>query len=217
MPFLVFLTIINKEVNMKGQNFYFHNAIQALFYIQSKSNITDKLSLLKILFFADRYHIRNYGIPLLQDNYFAMKLGPVCSKTYDLIKKGLYYDGLNDADRIFIDSNLFCNNDIVSIKDTGMENLSESDFEALNFYVDTFSKFTPYELSDITHEYPEWKKFKDLFDNQISTSENMNYCDFFDNPSENSPIIKKFFNGKDPFYDDELFLKAMKQEYYSSI
>ncbi|HBG66125.1 MAG TPA: hypothetical protein DDW78_06605 [Treponema sp.] len=27
---------------------------------------------------------------MLMDNYCAMTLGPVCSKTYDLIKKGLY-------------------------------------------------------------------------------------------------------------------------------
>ena len=89
---------------MEGQTFDYHKALQAMFYLQAKASVSDKLSLLKLLFFADRYHVRHYGISMLMDNYCAMTLGPVCSKTYDIIKKGLYYDGLGEADKLFIDN-----------------------------------------------------------------------------------------------------------------
>lgn len=202
-------------VFMKCIFFDCRKSLQALYYLYSKSGINDKLSLLKLIFFADRYHIRNYGIPMLQDNYCAMQLGPVCSQTYDLIKKGRYYDALEIDDKKYIDNFLFCNGDIVDIKDTGEDDLSESDREALDFSVKIFSKFSLYEISEITHAYPEWSKFKILFDAHKTVSENMDYIDFFDNPEKENEYILKYFDGKDPFADNENILKAMKAEYCS--
>ena len=46
---------------MERQTFDYHKALQA--------SVSDKLSLLKLLFFADRYHVRHYGISMLMDNY----------------------------------------------------------------------------------------------------------------------------------------------------
>lgn len=198
---------------MRGSSFSVKKALQALYYLQSKSGVSDKLSLLKLIFFADRYHIRNYGVSMLQDDYCAMTLGPVCSKTYDLIKKGLYYDGLTEDGKDFVDENLFCNKDIVSVKDTGLEQLSVSDLEALDFSVSTFGKFSPYQLSEITHAYPEWSKYRELLENHISASERMDYADFFGNPGKNDEYIKKYLNGKDPFADDDEILNAMREEY----
>ena len=202
---------------MEGQTFDYHKALQAMFYLQAKASVSDKLSLLKLLFFADRYHVRHYGISMLMDNYCAMTLGPVCSKTYDIIKKGLYYDGLGEADKLFIDNNLSCVNDVVSIKDTGSDELSVSDIEALDFSIKNFAQFTPYDLSQITHAYPEWSRYKYVLENHISVSENMNYKDFFDDPEDGNEYIAKYLNGKDPFEDDKELLVAMKQEYGESL
>ena len=202
---------------MEGQTFDFHKALQAMHYLQSKANVSDKLALLKLLFFADRYHIRHYGISMLMDNYCAMSLGPVCSKTYDLIKKGLYYDGLIDSEREFVDSHISCIDDTVSVKDTGTDELSVSDREAMDFSIKNFANFTPYDLSQITHAYPEWSRYKYLLENHISASENMDYKDFFDDPEDDNEYIEKYLNGKDPFADDKEILAAMKQEYESTL
>ena len=202
---------------MEGQTFDFHKALQSMYYLQSNSHVSDKLALLKLLFFADRYHIRHYGISMLMDNYFAMSLGPVCSKTYDLIKKGLYYDGLIDSDKAFVDNNLSCVNDTVSVKDTGTDELSVSDKEAMDFSIRNFAKFTSYDLSQITHAYPEWNRYRYLLENHISASENMDYKDFFDDPEDGNEYIVKYLNGKDPFADDKDILAAMKQEYESTL
>ena len=202
---------------MEGQTFDYHKALQAMFYLQAKASVSDKLSLLKLLFFADRYHVRHYGISMLMDNYCAMTLGPVCSKTYAIIKKGLYYDGLGEADKLFIDNNLSCVNDSVFIKDIGSDELSVSDIEALDFSIKNFAQFTPYDLSQITHAYPEWSRYKYVLENHISASENMNYKDFFDDPEDGNEYIAKYLNGKDPFEDDKELLVAMKQEYGESL
>lgn len=202
---------------MEGQTFDFHKALQSMYYLQSKAHVSDKLSLLKLLFFADRYHIRHYGISMLMDNYCAMSLGPVCSKTYDLIKKGLYYDGLIDSEKAFVDSNLSCVNDTVCVKDTGTDELSVSDKEAMDFSIRNFAKFTPYDLIQITHAYPEWNRYRYLLENHISASENMDYKDFFDDSEDDNEYIVKYLNGKDPFADDKEILAAMKQEYGSTL
>lgn len=200
---------------MRGNSFDVQKTLQSLYYLQSRCKVSDKLSLLKLIFFADRYHIRNYGIPMLQDNYCAMTLGPVCSKTYDLIKKGLYYDGLTENAKNFVDENLFCNKDFVSVKNTGSDRLSESDKEALDFSIKNFSRFSPYELSEITHAYPEWSRYKDLLESHVSASETMDYADFFCDPEKGNEYIAKYLDGKDPFADDPEILAAMRSEYKS--
>ena len=72
---------------MRGFDFSTKRAVQALGYIQSKTEITDKLALVKLLFFADRYHLRTFCISMLEDNYKALRKGPVCSYTLDLINQ----------------------------------------------------------------------------------------------------------------------------------
>lgn len=198
---------------MKGQSYDIYKALQVLFYIQSKSNIKDKMAILKLVFFADRFHIRNYGISMIEDNYLAMPFGPVCSNTYALIRKGFYYDFLEPDEKIFIDKNLFCNENYVSVLDTGTDRLSKSDLKALDFALNVFSKYSALELSEITHAYPEWTKFKSVLENKSSRSETMSYSDFFSDPEENNAIIKKYFKGLDPFKDDPEILSKLKLEY----
>ncbi|MGH7497077.1 MAG: Panacea domain-containing protein [bacterium] len=43
------------------------------------------MALLKLVFFADRYHIRNYARPVSCDEYYALKLGPVPSNLKDIV------------------------------------------------------------------------------------------------------------------------------------
>ncbi|MEN2436516.1 Panacea domain-containing protein [Weeksellaceae bacterium A-14] len=61
--------------------------IQPVLYILNKAGKpldTHKIS--KILYFADREHLAKYGTTITDDNYIAMKYGPVPSNIYDIIK-----------------------------------------------------------------------------------------------------------------------------------
>lgn len=200
--------------NMNMYKYKEEKALQALYYIQSKTRITDKMSLLKLLFFADRFHIRKFCVPMLNDFYTAMRQGPVCSRTYDLIKKEQYFYCLPEAKQNFIKQNLSCKNrTIVTINNTGDDYLSLSDKMALNFSIEHFSSFDRKALSKISHAYPEWNKFKTILETKFSNAEKMSYLDFFDNPSPGNCYIKKFFGGIDPFEEDAVALKAKKEEY----
>src|SRR5438270_13824448 len=49
----------------------------------------NKMKALKLLFFADRYHLRKYGRPVSDCSYFAMKNGPVASEAKIVAEDGV--------------------------------------------------------------------------------------------------------------------------------
>ena len=50
------------------------------------------LSDIKLIFFADRYHIRKYGRPITNDEYLAMDFGPVNSGVKDIAEMSGFLD-----------------------------------------------------------------------------------------------------------------------------
>ena len=70
-----------------GFQFAYKKATQALnFFAIENGGEIEKLHALKLIFFADRYHLRKYGRPITNDQYWAMRLGPVPSGTKDLFE-----------------------------------------------------------------------------------------------------------------------------------
>ena len=60
-------------------------ATQALnFFARSAGGSISKIKALKLVFFADRYHLRKYGRPVTNDEYYAMPKGPVPSHVKDI-------------------------------------------------------------------------------------------------------------------------------------
>lgn len=55
-------------------------------YILQKTGKTDFHKLFKILYFADMWHLRFRGRPIVKNDYVAMPDGPVPSTLYDIIK-----------------------------------------------------------------------------------------------------------------------------------
>jgi len=73
-------------------------------------------------------------------------------------------------------------------------------------------------LSDISHDYPEWKRYKNLFDMRLISSKPIKMDDFFRNPNINdSPAIQKYFGDADPLYENEDYLNEAKEFYFQSI
>ena len=189
-------------------DFSVDKALQVLDYIQKKSNTTDKMKLLKLEYFADRYHIRTYCYPLLSDCFYAMKQGPVPSKLYDILKlengeySSLTQEELNEAQKHIKMLNPF------SIEVEGIDKndkLSISAIKSLDFALREFGSFTPDQLSNISHLYPEWKKFE-TEQNNPKMRRVMNYEDFFDDPDPASLKILSvnFGIAKDPYQDEDI-------------
>lgn len=189
--------------------------IQVLHYIQSQTAHTDILALLKLCFFADRKMMRTYGLSLLNDEYFAMFKGPVCSKTKNVMdRKNPKEAGFTDEEMALINENISpISKGRVYVKDIGTSSLSNFDKNSLDFVISEFKDKNKEELVNLTHAYPEWKKFeqefKDLNDVKIRRKRiPMEYEDFFKNPVSNE-TIKAYF-GKDPFAESASTLKITK-------
>jgi uncharacterized phage-associated protein len=199
------------DTNMFKKNISIRQIIQALYYIQSgapavNDSKNDIMYLLKIFYFSERYHLRHYGITATNDSFIAMKNGPVASAAKDILEGKLPYYA-NSAE-----STLLSDVEVISeygrlIKPQQQDELSPSFIKALNFALNNFGRYTQFNLSKISHCYPEWFKFKDELDNGNIKSASMDLLDFFDNP-RSIDIIKQ-----DPFADDRDFLASLKQDY----
>lgn len=157
------------------------------------SHRMNKLKLVKLIWAADRYHLRKYGRTVTDTEYFALPHGPVSSLTLDVIDNdeiALYKEDISFiAEHITPWEN--DKNQIVLYNETADDYLSETDKEALRFAWDTFGDKDPFELADeITHKYPEWSKFREHFDvNNERSRRQIDLGDFFENPSEDAFFV----------------------------
>ena len=159
-------------------------ATQTINYLTKKEGgQIDKLKLIKLVYLADRYHLRRYGRPIVNDAYYAMPLGPVASSVKDIAE---FSDYLADSERTYAAGFLgqgAVPNTVVSTSDVDTDIFSKSELEALDFAYSEFGAETPLALVNLTHRYPEWEKFKGPLEAKETTREPMSYDDFFGNPT----------------------------------
>lgn len=164
--------------------FDYKKATQAINYLTKKEGgQIDKLKLIKLVYFADRYHLRRYGRPMINDMYLAMRLGPVGSSVKDIAEFSRFLD---EEEKQYATSFLGrggVDNTIKSIAEVNTDVFSKSELEALDFAYTEFGGQSASSLVNVTHRYPEWDKFKSVLESQETTREPMSYTDFFSNPS----------------------------------
>ena len=164
--------------------FDYRKATQALNYFAGQEgDQINKMKVLKLLYFVDRYHIRKYGRLVTNDNYLAMQHGPVPSTSKYIAEDNDY---LNDEIRAY--SVRFIkpvgNLSLRSIKKVDKSILSDSDMEALRFAWDNFGHYDQFELRDLTHDYPEWLEWKDYLDDASCLP--MDLLEFVKDPTTNA-------------------------------
>ncbi|MGO8926960.1 MAG: Panacea domain-containing protein [Limisphaerales bacterium] len=157
-------------------------ATQALnFLARQTGGRINKLKAIKLLFFADRYHLRKYGRPVSECAYFAMSHGPVASEAKQVAEDDVL---LPASTRSYARSYLAkqSNYEYASIADVDKSVLSETDVEALTFAWENFGYLPKYQLRDITHHYPEWKRHERALRQGGHRRVKMDYADFFADP-----------------------------------
>lgn len=197
----------------KNPIFDFEKSVQAINYFANKTNdkARNKLLIVKLMWAADRYHIRKYGRPVTGDTYYAMKNGPVASCVLNILDKDKTDKILaTPANIVYLSKYLSktSKDKIESAKEVDAQQFSDTDIEALEFAFNNFGDKDS--IVEFTHIYPEWKKHESVVKSKKRAS--MNYMDFFENPSK-----KDIQN--DPFeLDNELieFAKEDFQEYLST-
>ncbi len=133
----------------------YHKIVQCInFYARLQDNLViSKLVFLKLMFLADRYHVRMYGRLISNSRYMAMKYGPVASESKDVFEfYGLPCSEMDYARR-FLEP--YSRYRVKSIRETQKEVFSPTDIEALTVSWRTYLD-NP-KIVDYTHRFPEWK------------------------------------------------------------
>lgn len=180
-------------------------ATQTLAYFASKEGGSiDKMKALKLAYFADRYHLRNYGRPVIGDVYFAMKRGPVASTVKDVAEQSDYLpaDATAYVDQFLIPAKGTPQVGVKAAPNLGI--FSETDREALKFAFETFGHLDAWQLSELTHEYPEWKRHEAALESHSRVE--MQYVDFFEDPDRPVSVFER-----DPFEADREMLDILKE------
>jgi len=203
-------------MNKVKNGFSVARILQALSYIQRKApssnpNRFSIVYLMKMIFFSDRYHLRNFGITATSDNYVAMRLGPVASSTLDVLKGNPFNFDCEDVKHLSSIKEIDKNN--VEIKQQEEDELSESFKEAIDFALKEFGDFDWVKISNVSHCYPEWKKHEKELSNVVKSVQ-MNEMDFFENPDDS--CFAEFGKKYDPFKEEDVEYLSLRKEHYNA-
>jgi uncharacterized phage-associated protein len=160
--------------------FQYKKATQALNYFALREGgCVNKMKAIKLIFFADRYHIRKYGRPITNDEYLAMDFGPVNSGVKDIAEMSGF---LGQRERVYASEFIQREGEyeVKSIAPVEQKVFSRTDLESLEFAWKAFGKYDQFALADITHEYPEWKRHEQEL--KHSSRVRMDFTHFLDDP-----------------------------------
>ena len=101
----------------------------------------NRTKLIKLLWAADRYHVRHYGRLVSEGNYVAMRFGPVASLALDVaqVKNDFAFDK-DDIEYIGYYLSADEKDTMATAAKIADDHLSETDKEALQWAWDTFGK-----------------------------------------------------------------------------
>lgn len=113
--------------------------VHAALYVLQQVGSADYHKVFKILYFAEQFHLKSYGRPLTGDSYQAMPFGPVPSFLYDVFKaaeKGISpFDEATERSGAFAVTREGKKPIVMALIEPDMDELSESDLEALGFSI----------------------------------------------------------------------------------
>ena len=140
------------------------------------------IKVVKLVFLADVYALRNYSMLVSDDKYVAMNNGPVGSEIYDILTKNIEW--LEDEKIVYIQK--FLKSDwkntfsrIFSKQNADENHLSIMGKEVLDKIFVEFGNKTPNELIDLSHEFHAWKKHN--ITNSDNLSAKIDMIDLFEN------------------------------------
>ena len=134
-------------------NFNESKALNAVLFISHKLNRRDFHKIFKILYFADRDHLSEYGRSITGDTYIAMVDGPVPSNIYDIFKSvrgdGYFRDNGKFSSYFTVE-----NWDLIAPKkEADFRALSQTDIEYIEKTLLEYGNLTWDEIREKSHDY----------------------------------------------------------------
>jgi len=162
--------------------FSYRKTTQALNYLARQAGgRINKMEALKLVYFADRYHLRKFGRPITNDEYFAMNFGPVASATKDLAEGS---DFRPDVEKQYASQYLDAVSrfEYSSLAPVEEKVFSQTDLESLAFTWREFGGSDQFQLAELTHAYPEWKRHEAALSSGVNSLLKMHFDDFLEDP-----------------------------------
>jgi uncharacterized phage-associated protein len=183
------------------------------FFASKEGGEIDKVKLLKLVYFGDRFHLRDYGRRIIPGKYYGMRMGPVHSEVKDIVDSNIY----DDNEKQLIDESFTkINHDIRLKNEKSFESslFSQSEIDVLEKTWQYFGKFNNWDLKDITHFYPEWKN-KESELNEDCTRFDIDLEECFDDliESDLQELKKNYGFTEDPFTQTPQVLEYSKEQY----
>ena len=166
--------------------------VQALNYIACSQlgHTVNCMKAYKLLWLADRYHLRHYGRTISGDVYYALPHGPVPMDAMNVVegKPTNLADGSEGVTYI-----RKCKRyNITSLVAPKMDVFSVSDKEALDCVIEAYGKKTWTELSDFSHTFPEWKEYESKLGNPyLKKGYPIDMILFFENRPKEDAIFRE--------------------------
>jgi hypothetical protein len=130
------------------------NSVHTILYILEKlGGNGDFHKIFKIMYFADQKHLSRYGSIISEDQYIAMKNGPVPSMAYDILK-ALRGQGMHSSDKEKFEKffKLIESYTVEAIQKPDLDELSESAVECLGEAINENKSFDFDSLTIKSHD-----------------------------------------------------------------
>lgn len=187
--------IINKIPMNKPE---YKKITQCLNYIALKDGgKVNYMKALKLLYLAERLHLREYGRLITDDNLIAMKNGTLGSQSKDV---AMLSDFLPHIAYKYAEKNLKRGGRYeIETNSNEQTELSDSDTECIDRVYSLLGDKDQFELGELTHELPEWKRNQYSIEQEGKTVVELDVSDLF-KPTSNK-ILNKIFSQSDAQLD----------------
>lgn len=158
------------------------------YFTNKEGGKINRMKAMKLIWLSNRLHLREYGRPITNEQYFAMKNGVVPSRILDLSREK-NKDG----------------HDVIIGEAANTLVFSKSDIKIMEIIYAAFGDKTQFELSDLSHLYPEWKKHEEHIKAGVSRCM-IDEMDFFLDANIENDFFATFNKAKIP-YSQELYIE----------
>lgn len=181
--------------------------IQALTYLanQQPGKVMDNMKAYKLLWLADRCHLRMHGRTITGDSYYAMPFGIVPSDAKCVLEgaKTKLPNPKGYKERYIRNEG---SHQFAAISEPDLKVFSDSDQDALDKVLAVYGAYNAMQLSEMSHEFPEWTFYREMLeDPETKNSYKIDLAHFFEATPENH---LQFFN------ESEELLKLTEELYH---
>jgi uncharacterized phage-associated protein len=128
------------------------------FFARERGGALDIIDASKLVYLGEREHMDRFGFTILDDVFYSMEQGPVCSSTYDLMKGRGEPDDRKIWEEYVQPREGHSLRVARKVEDEDLDELSDAELESLYAVSERFSKLKPFELVRWVHENcTEWK------------------------------------------------------------